>query len=581
MTSPMDPRDDRDLESRLQASWHRAVARAEHDLKGRDLASTALVTGRHSARSSRTRVALVLAAFALVAVALLVGQRITDRVASTAPTPQPSPVPASPAPSSSAGLDEEVIPILDPGQTFPPSVDGQAVVQVGPEADARIAAATDDSPIYVSGWLTEAARPWNQCATDFLGPDCIDAQLSATATGGASLRILSTVSRHPGLGIGPALAMPVLVQIHVHDPACDAADCARTAVLDRVVIYGAERVAPELLANTLPAGGITAEQAVEIARGDVRRQFGSDAARLTVLQLAAAPDALLEGSRGSQPERWLWRIHLVSDDGRTEYDTNLDFMDGMVLGTGRSDLGKSRIIYPPQSFPPSTVDGNPVVAVGPEADARIAAATDDSSFYVSGWLLGSDRTSCVSAPGTPAPDGVHFEDCTARLLRATAAGGASLPVFSSRTGANLALQDPQEVVPVVVEVHVHDHGCADATCVSKAVLDRVVDYGPGRIAPAFLATQPANGISLDAAIAVARGEDIATFGEPLVLLSVQAGPYGLLRTSDGTPDPSWVWAVDFVSNDGYRVYTAYVDFRSGGYRGSTGGSIDEGVRLIH
>jgi hypothetical protein len=163
-----------------------------------------------------------------------------------------------------------------------------------------------------------------------------------------------------------------------------------------------------------------------------------------VLWVAAGPDALLEGTRGSQPERWLWNVHLVSDDGGTEYDSTVDFLDGTVLGTNSG------------RFP-------------------------------------------------------------------IAADGA-------------ALLDPGQ-------------------------------------------DMPPDGISLEEAVAAARGHDISMFGEPLVLLSARA--YALLDEGRDPPELDWVWAIDFSSDDGYRTYTAYVDYRTGDVRGSQGGSVNAATVLLH
>ncbi len=451
MTIPRRPDDGREIEQRLERSWRAAVARAEQDLADRELVSLAPAAGP---RARRTGLAVAgVAALAIAAVAFVAvwsGGQFLGTVATS-----PSPVESqgvtgsiAPTPTATASPADGGIPFLGPGQTFPPTVDGQLVVQVGPEADARIAAATDDSPISVSGWILHPTGNWHGCSTpdDFLGPDCISAQLSAGADGGAALRIFSTAASPPGLSATPALVQPVLIQVHVNDPACDGPECARRPVLDRVLEYGATSVAPWLLTNALPSGGISAEQAVEIARNDVQRYPPLVPGQLPVLWVAAGPDALLEGIRGSQPERWLWNVHLVSDDGGTEYDSTVDFLDGTVLGAG---------------------------------SGRFPIAAD---------------------------------------------GAAPL--------------DPDQAMPP-------------------------------------------DGISLEEAVAAARGHDISTFGEPLVLLSARAGPSALLDEDRHPPELGWVWAIDFSSDDGYRTYTAYVDYRTGDDRGSQGGTVNAATVLLH
>ena len=593
MTSPMRPDDDREIEQRLQASWSRAVSRAEHDLADRDLVSAALIAGGGATRHRGTSLVLGLAVLAVAVGALVAGLNGLRLPNTTAASPlpvstQPTSV-GSPAPSASVKPNEVGIPVLDPGQAFPASVDGQPVVQVGPDADARIVAATHDAPIYLSGWLVSGDWNWIDCAEKnggvpapdgTLGPDCIGTLLRAAADGGPGLRIFSTVAARPYLVLvrpGPARVQPVLVQVHVREPQCEGADCARMPVLDRVLMYGALRVAPGVLAAAIPPGGITAEQAIEIARQHVVHYPPAQPGQVPLLRVAVGSGEWLGETGSDRTDRWEWDVHLMSADGYTQRDVYLDYADGTMFGSGSGPVagGVSPVLGPGQTFPPS-VDGESVVHVGPEADARIAAATDDSPIFVSGWLLGGDRLDCNFDSGAPAANGVFFKDCTAILLRATASDGASLPIFSSGTRAGLALRDRTQQRPVLLQVHVHDRGCAAADCAAKAVLDRVVVYGPARIAPAYLTTQPFSGISLDEAVIAARqylSDSSMVSGVDLVLLSAEAGPAAVVDEAGGADDTTWIWAVTFATADGFETYTADVDYRDGTTTRAHGGSV--------
>ncbi len=340
MTAPVDPSDDRDLEARLHGSWQRAVIRAEGDLADGQLISAALVAGRPPGRQLATRAVLVVAAFALVAVAFVAGwssHGIAAHVASTGPTANPQATAGSPAPTASASLG----PVLLPGQTFPPSLDGQSVVQVGSEADARITAATDDSPIYVSGWLTGTDWNWIPCSeanpgvpapSATIGSDCVGTLIRAAADGSPALRIFSTATGHPRLERpGAARVQSVLIQVHVHDRGCQAMACANLAVLDRVVMYGPVRVAPELLAAPLPSVGIPADQAVAIARNQFARAAGQP---LALVGVVAGPATVVDDTSPVPAGRWEWVVTFVSADGYHEDIAYIDYLDGTLRGTG-------------------------------------------------------------------------------------------------------------------------------------------------------------------------------------------------------------------------------------------------------
>ncbi len=222
-----------------------------------------------------------------------------------------------------------------------------------------------------------------------------------------------------------------------------------------------------------------------------------------------------------------------------------------------------------------------MVAVGPEADARIAAATDDSPIAVSGWLLGSEHRRCPDTKwDSPAPNGVDFDDCVAVPLRASQDGGATLPLHFDRQDPPAWHSSPAvtQVMRILVQVHVRDAGCSDADCVHKAVFDKVLMYGSPLISPPVLAaTMPPGGISTEQAIAAARAYDVQTrlgFGEPKVLLSAEAGPLIVVAPEewgDGA-DLAWIWVVRFASDDGGSNYEVYVDFLDGLVSGARGSS---------
>ncbi|MDP2350506.1 MAG: hypothetical protein Q8M74_05040, partial [Chloroflexota bacterium] len=275
---PTPPADD-EFEARLRASWQHAVARAEDDLSRGDLVPSALAAGRRR-QPWRVAVRLTLgtAAVLVLGLAIIVGSGgrrdpVEPPASPAGPIGSPAAQSGSPEPGVSADPgDGEGTPVLEPGVTFPPTVNGQAVVTVGPEADAKIAVATDDSPIYVSGWILGpdplGCAQWESPAPNgVIWNDCAAIPLRATEDGGATLRVhisYTDEARYPRLPDATHV-LPVLVKVHPYDAGCTADDCAHKPVLDTVVQYGAPRMAPVLRAMTRPPGGITMEQAVTAA----------------------------------------------------------------------------------------------------------------------------------------------------------------------------------------------------------------------------------------------------------------------------------------------------------------------------
>jgi hypothetical protein len=337
------PPSDEELEALLRGSWGRSVARAEDDLARGDLVPSALAAGR---RRQPRRVAggamLGVAAVLVVGFALLVGsgaRREPVEPPASPAGPVGSPVaPGSPVPDASTPPgDGEGTPILGPGVTFPPTIDGQAVVTVGPEADATIAAATDDSPIYVSGWIIGADRrgcpnfdSGSPAPNGVMWKECTAIPLRATEDGGATLPVhvsYADEARFPRLP-DVTHVLPVLVKVHVHDAGCVAADCAQRPVLDTVVQYGAPLIAPVLRVGTRPPGGITLEQALSAADAYIQQNLIGYGLPLVLLSAEAGPRALV-GQGGSMSELgWVWAVRYVSENGSTECTVYVDYLGG-------------------------------------------------------------------------------------------------------------------------------------------------------------------------------------------------------------------------------------------------------------
>jgi hypothetical protein len=309
--------------------------------------ASALVSAlRRDARRVAVRLTLGVAAVTVLGLAIVLGaggrrDPVEPRPSSAGPMGSPS-VSGSPAPTGGANPHESGVPVLNPSQTFPPSIDGQRVVVVGADADARIAEAADDSPIFVSGWLLGTDRPGcdsdigTPAPNDIIWDDCMGELLRGTMKGGSSLPVFSTLRGTPYLlRPNPTRVQSVLVQVHVHDRGCNAPDCVHKAVLDRVVMYGAPGVAPEFLAATMPPGGLTVDQAVAIARSHVGVMNPTS---LVLLRVEAGPFALLGDHVNGLEDRWVWAVHLVSDDGHQEYAVYLDYLDGTTYMTGSQSV---------------------------------------------------------------------------------------------------------------------------------------------------------------------------------------------------------------------------------------------------
>ena len=344
-TPPARPEDD-ELEARLHASWFRGVAQAQDDLAGTDVVSKALVAGRRRSSRRAAAGALMAAAGLLVVAGALIAGAGGRKEAVVTPTSPPR-IQGTPAPSggsqepvsSEAPGDVVGIPYLDPGITFPPTVDGRGVVGVGPDADARIAAAIDDSPISLSGWLLGSELhgcsdfdPGSPAPDGVLFKDCTAIHLRASVDGGALLNVYSSDDARTGFPRGPEAtqAMRVLMVVHVHDTGCGAPDCALKPVLERLVALGTPRVVPALLSASMPPGGLTLDQAIAIAR-PTAADAGFKEPKV-LLSAEAGPRALVDDQAQGDETDWVWAVRFASDDGYSTYTVLVGYLNGEVEG---------------------------------------------------------------------------------------------------------------------------------------------------------------------------------------------------------------------------------------------------------
>ena len=354
------PADD-ELEARLRGSWDRSVARAEDDLARTDLVAVALAGGRRrSPWRSAGGAVLGLAAVLLVGAALIVGggglrepreplasPRAIASIGATI-TPAPSELPyesGSPGPSvepSPVPVEDpsEGIPYIGPDIPFPATVDGRPVLAVGAGAEEALAAATDDSPIYITGWLIGPDS--RGCGQDFdsgspapngvMWKACTAAVLRATADGGAALPVHMNWSSWDGMIHGPkvTMAIEVLLRVHAHDAGCLADDCVHKPVYDAVVQYRDPRIAPAVLAATMPPGGITLAQAVATADAYLADNPSGYSASWVFLRANLGPRQLIgNGGNGSDSD-WFWAVWYVSPDGYFETTVYVGLQDGQA-----------------------------------------------------------------------------------------------------------------------------------------------------------------------------------------------------------------------------------------------------------
>jgi hypothetical protein len=211
------------------------------------------------------------------------------------------------------------------------------VVSVGPAADAALAAATDDSPIYVSGWRIGTDR--HGCPGFDLGSpapngvmwkECSALALRATVDGGATLPVYLNYANLDVNLRGPegTMAMEVLLRVHTHDAGCAADDCLHKPVYDAVVQYRVPRLAPAVLAASMPPGGVTMAEAIATADAYVANNPSSYSASWVLLR-AELGSRIVVGENGGEPDGdWAWAIWYVSTDGYFETTVYVDFRSG-------------------------------------------------------------------------------------------------------------------------------------------------------------------------------------------------------------------------------------------------------------
>jgi hypothetical protein len=214
-----------------------------------------------------------------------------------------------------------------------------------------------------------------------------------------------------------------------------------------------------------------------------------------------------------------------------------------VLWTG--DAVQLPIAPPSAQTGDSTIDG-PVYPVGGGAVERLRAATDDTPFLVSGWLIGTG----IDTPCSSTPPGLT-DPCAELWLYATAGGGDSLPIVQG-----YAVTVPEVATGtarhVVLRVDSRDPVCStawmDPTCYNRPVLLAVVQAdAPGPISES--ASEPA-----PAGISAAEAVDRAVNG------AHTQGPYdtavSAVPGTAGTNNPMWpdvaswryVWIVTLTSS---------------------------------
>jgi hypothetical protein len=268
---------------------------------------------------------------------LLVGG---SRLLGPQPTPRPSVTSlGSPAPLVSEDPNAVGIPELDEGTTFPPSIDGSQVLPVGPQADAAIAAATDATPFLISGWWIPALR--QGCNFDSGTPapdgvyfkDCAGLELASIPDGPIALRVYRDFNQRFAFPVdaGPTQVQRVLLRVHVHDAGCGSPDCERKPVLDETKMLGTVHFGSPVLEQTMPPGGVSLAQAIDIARPQAVALLHTD--KLMLLRAEAGPGLLLDPGGGREGATWIWAVTFVTDDGLMYATPYLDYAMGGVLHT--------------------------------------------------------------------------------------------------------------------------------------------------------------------------------------------------------------------------------------------------------
>jgi len=364
MTTPTTPTNrppDDELEARLQASFERATRQAEADLADGRLAAGAINRGRRrTRRAPALRAGLVLVAVAVLGAGTLwaVGSRPSPSPSpssiANAETPHPSEVPTD---ANGSQFPQEApptrVPDVDEGSSFPPAVNGLPVFAVGGPAEAHIAAATDATPFYVSGWYIPLGRrscwvdgfasiqpgqtAFAPCETDalFAGPD-----------GGPSVQYLLTVTSNGPTGLGDTVdrhdttVNRWLIKVHLHDPACTLPECATRPILDEIAMTGTPRLNPVLVMASPPPNATSAEAAIAAAEAYTADQHrtGGSVLHLMIASLGTAAVLGDDNRQDENPIAWEWKVVFGSEDGLEVVTVWVDAVSG-VIGHSDSQLG--------------------------------------------------------------------------------------------------------------------------------------------------------------------------------------------------------------------------------------------------
>ena len=158
-------------------------------------------------------------------------------------------------------------------------------------------------------------------------------------------------------------------------------------------------------------------------------------------------------------------------------------------------------------------------------------------------------------------------------------GGATLPVYLNYNSLDNLPRGPGSTMAmeVLVGVHTHDPGCLADACDQKPVYDAGVQYRVPRIAPAVLAaSMPPGGITQAQAIAAADAyiaNNPSAYSASWVFLRAELGSRLLIGEGGNRSDGDWVWAIWYVSEDGFFETTVYVDFLHGTANHSSSGNL--------